>query len=118
MGRAGADKRIEYSALVLVAGRQHLGVPLKPQYERVAFAFYAFDQSIFRRCVDDQSLAGLFDRLMMRGVHLDAAAPEDFSKPGALMDQYLVAASFFPRTLLMIGSLGQLRWNVLVERAA
>ena len=60
-----------------------------------AVGSYPFDQSVFRRGVDDQSLAGMFHRLMMRGIHFDARTPEDFSEPRALMDEDPMASGIF-----------------------
>jgi len=52
-------------------------VPLDSQDEAVFLAFNAFDNSIFRGCIRDQSPARILDRLVMGGIYFENFAADD-----------------------------------------
>ena len=84
----------------------------------MARALDPFDHPIFGGGVDDQPPADGVDRLVVRGVDLQAAPPDDSFQPRAALDEDFMAADMFFFALFMGARVRQLRRDILIQRAA
>ena len=73
----GRDKGRKNSPVRHVLWREHFGMPLHADDKTVARAFDPFDHAVVGDGVGNQTFAKLFDRLVMAGVDLEAAALND-----------------------------------------
>jgi len=77
-------------------------VPLDSEDEAVFLAFNAFNNSIFRGGIRDQSPARILDRLVMGGIYFENFAAHDPMKFRLREDVDGMAALYFWGPLLML----------------
>ena len=80
------DERGKNAALMLLARRQGLRVPLHAENKAVLGAFDSFNHAVIRDGVDDKAAPEAFHRLVMAGIHFKARTFHDVEKAGARLD--------------------------------
>src|SRR5262245_27884009 len=112
------DKKSEDALLVCSPRRQNFRVPLHAENPSVFSTLNAFDNAVLGDGVGHQTATDFFHRLMMGGVYFHFSLSDDGVKPGACFYVYAVAAAVFTLALFVGAGVGNLRFNVLIQRPA
>src|SRR4030066_2164653 len=93
-------------------------MPLQAEDKRMERALDTFDQSVWRRRVNNQAFAQTFHGLVMRCVDLHGSPFEDLMQPRTGFDVDVMAARGLFRAHLVFYGIGELGGNVLGKRSS